>query len=205
MRGTRFRVSCDNHLHFDFAGAVDCAIGRLRRKVRLHCVDGRETRTKSPAVDDFAAWEKRLRLILKEAENREAKGGLRPEESVYGALRIHAYRYLRRLKRAHLQQALKNYLLAREPGRWHRHAGDEADWVLRLLEEPGKAWLTPPRRSRIALELRFADWCGVHSRWLLPLLYEAGNQRLIKAALKASHPPNWTSKYRRLLNQTSNS
>lgn len=154
-------------------------------------------RAERPALNDFDGWSLRLRKSLSVAVSREIRTPTqRPEETSYGALRIEAYRYFRLLKRADLLGDLRAYVMKRDQGRWHRHPGTDADWVLRLIETSSKPRITPPRRGRIVLELRFADWCGVTSQWLLPLIFEAGNQTLIRKALKGSEPPEWTKKYR---------
>ena len=150
-----------------------------------------------PKLTDFKAWARLLRRAIAKAEAHESSGeAVCPADSSYGVIRVHCYRYLRHLERNGLIEQLRSYVEARDPGRWHRHRGSDADWVLRLLERPSKnEWLTPPRRGRIVLHLTFALKCRISSTWLLPFLYECGNDALIKAALKADHVPPSARKY----------
>lgn len=151
----------------------------------------------TPALDEWHLWNRHLRRLVGNAERREAKvKGLRPEESAYGVLRIQTYRYYKQLKKAGLIDDLRAYVIARDPGRWHRHVGVDADWILRLVERSGPNWLTPPRRARIVVEMQFAERCGVGSQWLLSFLYEAGSQKMIKAMFEKGDVPAWTAKYK---------
>lgn len=152
-----------------------------------------------PSTSNFASWAAGIRKAVQTAEAKEARqNDLRPEETAYGVLRVECYRYLQKVKRDDIVDQLRAHVEAQAPGRWHRHPGTDADWVLRLLESnPRKNWITPPRRARIVLELNFADRCRVGPSWLLPFLYECGNHELIKLAMDAVRPPNWVWKYHR--------
>lgn len=150
-----------------------------------------------PKITDFKAWANLIRKGVTRALGAEHRDpNLHVELTIYGALRLDCYRYYRRLKRARDLETLQEYLDERDPGRWHRHPGDGIDWTLRLLEtRREKPLLTAPRRGRMANELRLADKYGIHSQWLLPFLYEAGNERLVRGLLGAQTKPNWVAKY----------
>lgn len=96
-----------------------------------------------------------------------------PAETPDGVLRVHCYRYYRRLKRAGGLDRLAEHLANDKSGRWVRHKAKGVDAVLRLLERSVENWfVTPSRRGRIARDLNFADSHDIHSKLLLAFLYE---------------------------------
>lgn len=150
-----------------------------------------------PPLDHFQSWSQRLDRAIRAAEGREFRSEqLRPEETVTGVIKVRCYRYFRKLKRKGLEGPLAAYVMERDPGVWHRHRRDGVLWVLRLIEQRRKPILTPPTRSRIVLELGFADKCNIPSKLLLGFLHEAGSHQLLKQQATQRQPLKWTERYR---------
>lgn len=159
----------------------------------------RAQRPTRPEITDFAAWGKRLRSLVRQAERTAGKStSVRPAETADGVLRYQCYRYYRQLKRRDKLDELSAFVMSRDPGRWHRYPGTPIDWVFRLLETGAKDFVQAPRRGRIVRELKLADRYGIHSALLLPFLYEAGPHVLIREPEVAPKARSWIVMYERL-------